>query len=66
MENQGKVDVEVEQVQVQVDEGAVEEHALTRPSKKRGNRTVKASKATRTPYATEPEVIPSSQKKKVN
>ncbi|KAI8547294.1 hypothetical protein RHMOL_Rhmol07G0183600 [Rhododendron molle] len=58
LEMQGKVDGEGEevQVQVQVDEGVVEERVLTRPSKKRGNRTVKASKATRTPYVAEPEV----------
>ncbi|KAG5532138.1 hypothetical protein RHGRI_026675 [Rhododendron griersonianum] len=56
--NQGRVDVEGEEVQVEVhvDEGVVEERALTRPSKKRGNRTVKASKSTRTPYVAEPEV----------
>ncbi|KAG5539083.1 hypothetical protein RHGRI_019587 [Rhododendron griersonianum] len=56
--NQGRVDVEGEEVQVKVhvDEGVVEERALTRPSKKRGNRTVKASKSTRTPYVAEPEV----------
>ncbi|KAG5536179.1 hypothetical protein RHGRI_023836 [Rhododendron griersonianum] len=48
--NEGRVDVEGEEVQVQqTNEGVVEERALTRPSKKRGNRTVKASKATRTP-----------------
>ncbi|KAI8568219.1 hypothetical protein RHMOL_Rhmol02G0181100 [Rhododendron molle] len=44
------------QVQIQVEEGVVEERALTRPSKKRGNRTVKASKAVRTPYVAEPEL----------
>ncbi|KAF7150301.1 hypothetical protein RHSIM_Rhsim02G0111500 [Rhododendron simsii] len=45
MENQRKVDGEGEQVEVQVhvDEGVVQECALTRPSKKRGNRTVKVS-----------------------
>ncbi|KAI8548452.1 hypothetical protein RHMOL_Rhmol07G0274900 [Rhododendron molle] len=58
-EMQGKVDREGEPVQleIQVDaKGVVEERALTRPSKKRGNRTIKASKATRTPYVAEPEV----------
>ncbi|KAG5565360.1 hypothetical protein RHGRI_001306 [Rhododendron griersonianum] len=55
--NEGRVDVEGEEVQVQqTNEGVVEERTLTRPSKKRGNRTVKASKATRTPYVAEPEV----------
>ncbi|KAG5545166.1 hypothetical protein RHGRI_017594 [Rhododendron griersonianum] len=55
--NEGRVDVEGEEVQVQqTNEGVVEERALTRPSNKRGNRTVKASKATRTPYVAEPEV----------
>ncbi|KAI8535932.1 hypothetical protein RHMOL_Rhmol10G0214200 [Rhododendron molle] len=58
LEMQGKVDGEGEQVQVQVqvDEGVIEERALTRPSKKRGSRTVKACKATRTPYVAEPVV----------
>ncbi|KAG5548719.1 hypothetical protein RHGRI_014169 [Rhododendron griersonianum] len=56
VENQGEVDVQGEQLQVQVDERVVQERAFTRPSKKRGNRTVKASKATRTPYVAEPEV----------
>ncbi|KAF7131786.1 hypothetical protein RHSIM_Rhsim09G0056600 [Rhododendron simsii] len=58
VENQGKVDGEGEQVEVQVhvDEGVVQERALTQPSKKRDNRTVKASKATRMPYVAEPEV----------
>ncbi|KAI8539617.1 hypothetical protein RHMOL_Rhmol09G0197100 [Rhododendron molle] len=57
-EMEGKVHREGEpvQFQIQVDEGVVEERALTRPSKKRGNRTVKASKAVRTPYVAEPEV----------
>ncbi|KAG5524439.1 hypothetical protein RHGRI_031184 [Rhododendron griersonianum] len=61
VEMEGKVDGEGEQVQVQiqVDEGVVEDRALTRPSKKQGNRTVKASKATRTPYVAEPEVTES-------
>ncbi|XP_058202858.1 uncharacterized protein LOC131317316 [Rhododendron vialii] len=58
VENQGKGDVQGEEVQVQVlvDEGVVQEHALTRPSKKRGNMTVKASKVIRTPYVAESEV----------
>ncbi|KAG5561612.1 hypothetical protein RHGRI_004609 [Rhododendron griersonianum] len=56
VENQGEVDVQGEQLQVQVDERVVQERAFTRPSNKRGNRTVKASKATRTPYVAEPEV----------
>ncbi|KAI8538283.1 hypothetical protein RHMOL_Rhmol09G0090300 [Rhododendron molle] len=54
LEMQGKIDGEGEQVQV--DEGVIEERALTRPLKKRGNRTGKASKTTRTPYVAEPEV----------
>ncbi|KAI8554970.1 hypothetical protein RHMOL_Rhmol05G0137500 [Rhododendron molle] len=57
-EMEGKLHREGEPVQIhiQVEEGVVEERALTRPSKKRGNRTVKASKAVRTPYVAEPEV----------
>ncbi|KAF7113550.1 hypothetical protein RHSIM_RhsimUnG0114800 [Rhododendron simsii] len=68
VENQGTVDKEGEQVavQVHVDEGVVQERALTRPSKKRGNRTVKASKATRTPYVAEPEVKDSKFTKEEN
>ncbi|KAG5562080.1 hypothetical protein RHGRI_004954 [Rhododendron griersonianum] len=56
VENQGEVDVQGEQLQVQVDERVVQERAFTRPSNKRGNRTVKAGKATRIPYVAEPEV----------
>ncbi|KAF7129249.1 hypothetical protein RHSIM_Rhsim10G0108400 [Rhododendron simsii] len=68
VDNQGKVDREGEQVEVEVhvDEGVVQEHALTRPSKKRGNRTVKHSKATRTPYVAEPEVKDSKFTKQEN
>ncbi|KAF7135237.1 hypothetical protein RHSIM_Rhsim08G0133000 [Rhododendron simsii] len=57
VENLRKVNGEGEQVEVQVYvDGVVQERALTRPSKKRGNKIVKAGKATRTPYVAESEV----------
>ncbi|KAF7151861.1 hypothetical protein RHSIM_Rhsim02G0074000 [Rhododendron simsii] len=68
VENQGKVAIEGAQVEVDVhvDEGVVQDRALTRPSKKRGNRTVKPSKATRTPYVAKPEVKDSKFTKEEN